>query len=1041
MESSPVIHAPRAGEASRFGLPRRSRAALLAAGLVLIAAGSWWIATRSARERRTVEALLAEAYSRQRTFEFRLPALTYASVLVQRGDRAAFARPVSLLEAESLIARRLAGDPDNAEWLRLRARAEMLDRNFDDAVSTLKRAADAQPDDASLLADLGVAYALRAEGERREIDYGAAIDTLWRFLRARPDSPLALFNRAVVYERMFLYDDARKDWERYLQLDPAGGWAAEARVRKQVIERRMEAREQALKSLASASGYLQAVKEGRAYDPEFYLWPAVTDWLPAAVRDPGARAAVATLARLLRERHGDSWLEDLLRAKPDARYRDATTHLAAAAKYNLADDAEAALEEARQAQRIYREAGVRSGELRAKYEEVYALFRALEGKKCLPVAGQLVQEATRLGYGWIRSEALMESGNCRGITGDRGGERVDFELALSAARANGYKTLELRGLGLLGGNAMFLGNQLAVWQQVANRLSMYWQAPYPGNRGHQFYHDLSSASTALDYRFSAFVFRRASATEISRTPNQEVEAYAHAVAAGLAGSAGLTGEAEQEFNRAGELFARCRQTASSQLKRFGVEVTRAEFEVERNAEAALRQLERISPGGGRFSTLDTEVVFFQAEGRAKLTLGDLTGAEAAFRQAIQRNEQELASLPARADRSGLLRKSGDAYRGPVYLSLSRKPNEAFKQWEWYRAADLPGSRRGLDLVAPVASLASEILISYVTFPDGTLNAWVLADGKMEARRLPVKSEDLESVATRFVRQCADPRSPLRSLRRDGRRLYDWLIAPVGGRLGPGHVLVIEPDGPIGAIPMQALIDPDGKYLGERFPIVVSHGLASYAERSQMSPLTSRSVALVIANPALGSDLAKAFPPLEDAAREARDVEALFPAATFLSGKASTLEALESFRSDAEIFHFAGHSVSAGSDVGLLLATADESGIDGRMLRGSQILGQDWSRCTLAVLSACSTGTGERNGFVNPVSLVRAFLNAGTGRVVASRWNVDTTATAGFMRRFYQSVLSGTLPSAGLQDAAEALRKNPATAHPYYWAAFQLFGYK
>jgi CHAT domain-containing protein len=167
---------------------------------------------------------------------------------------------------------------------------------------------------------------------------------------------------------------------------------------------------------------------------------------------------------------------------------------------------------------------------------------------------------------------------------------------------------------------------------------------------------------------------------------------------------------------------------------------------------------------------------------------------------------------------------------------------------------------------------------------------------------------------------------------------------------------------------------------------------------------------------------------------------MFTGAKVLSGKASTVEALESSRAGIEIFHFAGHSVSTGSDAALLLAASGD-GRNGRLLKSSQLLGQDWSRCSLAVLAACSTGTGERNGFVNPESLVRAFLNAGAGRVVASRWNVDTQATAGFMRDFYQSVLSGMLPSAALRDAAETLRKNPATAHPYYWAAFQLFGYK
>jgi CHAT domain-containing protein len=297
------------------------------------------------------------------------------------------------------------------------------------------------------------------------------------------------------------------------------------------------------------------------------------------------------------------------------------------------------------------------------------------------------------------------------------------------------------------------------------------------------------------------------------------------------------------------------------------------------------------------------------------------------------------------------------------------------------------------------------------------------------------------VITRFLRECADPRSPSGALKRDGRQLYEWLIAPVAGRLRAGRALVIEPDGPIGAIPLQALVDSSGTYLGEQFPIVVSRGLEQYQERSHLKPLSRESNALILANPRLGSDLAKAFPPLEDASREARELATLFRRARLLSGEQSTIEALQSTRPGAEVFHFAGHTISSAGEAGLLLAPSRESDSGGRLLKSSNLLGQDWSHCLLAVLSSCSTGAGERNGFVNPESLIRAFLNAGAGRVVASRWNVDTAATAGFMRRFYESVLSGAPPSSALREAAEALRKDPATAHPYYWAAFQLFGYK
>ena len=421
METAPVIHVQYVRETAGFRRLLRTRPSTLAlaAGTALIALASWmawWISAMPLRELPSTAALLGQAYTGRRTSELRLPG-AYAPVRVRgRDDRSTFARPIALLEAESRIASRLAANPDDPDWLRLRARADMLDGDYEDAVSIMRRTVDMRPEDVSLLADLGAAYAMRAEGEHREIDYGAAIDTFWRVLRVRPDFPLAVFNRAVVYERMFLFDDARQDWGRYLQLDPNGGWAAEARGRRQMIERKMEARDQAAKSLASASGYLQAVKAGRAYDPEFYLDHAVMAWLPAAAHDASAREAVVMLAQLLREKHEDPWLEDLLKAKPDTRFWDATEHLAAAAKHNLADEAEGALSEARLAERDYRAAGVRAGVLRARYQEAYALFRAMQGKECLDVAGKLAGEAASLHYGWIESQSFMESGNRRAVT-------------------------------------------------------------------------------------------------------------------------------------------------------------------------------------------------------------------------------------------------------------------------------------------------------------------------------------------------------------------------------------------------------------------------------------------------------------------------------------------------------------------------------------------------------------------------------------------------------------------------------------------------
>jgi len=95
----------------------------------------------------------------------------------------------------------------------------------------LQRALERKPADAGLMADLGMAYALRGEAQNRAADYTLALEYLGRALQSRPDFAEAIFNRALVYERMSLWDEAAREWRRYLDLDKAGAWREEALLR------------------------------------------------------------------------------------------------------------------------------------------------------------------------------------------------------------------------------------------------------------------------------------------------------------------------------------------------------------------------------------------------------------------------------------------------------------------------------------------------------------------------------------------------------------------------------------------------------------------------------------------------------------------------------------------------------------------------------------------------------------------------------------------------------------------------------------------
>lgn len=176
----------------------------------------------------------------------------------------------------------------------------------------------------------------------------------------------------------------------------------------------------------------------------------------------------------------------------------------------------------------------------------------------------------------------------------------------------------------------------------------------------------------------------------------------------------------------------------------------------------------------------------------------------------------------------------------------------------------------------------------------------------------------------------------------------------------------------------------------------------------------------------------------DAFSEAQAVTKSFPQTRVLSGAEATLPAILSQLGGAQVFHFCGHGISNSDDGALVLAPASPAE-EGAQLTAPLLSGQAMNHCRLAVLSACSSGVGENRGPVNPKSLVNAFIRAGVEDVIASRWRIDSFTTAQFMEAFYGSLRAGRSVREAMRLAGGEIRANPATRHPYYWAAFSVFG--
>ncbi len=211
-------------------------AAPVAAAAVVAGGAAIWI-ERSSPSLSSTNQLIAQAYTEQRPIELRFPGAGYGPIRQQRGEtgpnHSRMDEPPELLQAESQIARGLANQPQDAGWLQAKARADLFEGQYQSAIEALQQAEGARPEDVSIKIDLATAYFERAGTKpnpaEHAADYALALRSLNSVLSENPNNLVALFNRAVVYERLKMFPEATADWQRYLQIDPEGEWAVEAK--------------------------------------------------------------------------------------------------------------------------------------------------------------------------------------------------------------------------------------------------------------------------------------------------------------------------------------------------------------------------------------------------------------------------------------------------------------------------------------------------------------------------------------------------------------------------------------------------------------------------------------------------------------------------------------------------------------------------------------------------------------------------------------------------------------------------------------------
>jgi CHAT domain-containing protein/tetratricopeptide (TPR) repeat protein len=1046
------------------------RLAMVGASLLaVVGVGSWVVIQRN--QPAHANQLLARAYTEKRTLELRIVGASYAPLRVSRGPAASFtSRPEALLEAEALIASQLASHPSDASWLRAQAQADVLEGKYDAAVEALRRALELEPHSPAILTDLATAYFQRAQQEDRKEDFGAAFEYLSQVLKLHPDDAVALFNRAIVSEHLFLYQQALDDWEHYLGVDAGSEWAGEARNRANAVREKLKEHGSLTPLLspvqvaAMATGASPGSEGGQRSEVdqriEEYLHEAIRSWLPQAFPatrangDLSALQALFFLADLTSQQHGDRWLADLLHGSSAPQFPQAITALARAVQANDAGEYDVSRQQAELSEKWFRASGSTAGVLRAQFEQTFAAQMTRKSEACRQQAIAAEAESKRYSYPWVQIQLGLEESVCSALMGDLGTQERAARLALDRAQQTGYGALYLRAQGFVAGYKFDAGRWSDGWKLANRGLERYWSGRLPAMRGYNLYTEVAySAETAGQSHLQMAIWREAVAA-IDSDPDARLRASAHYLAANAATVAEMPNVAERQYAEAARLYAFAPQDDATRRDRVELEIRTAQSEASQSEfDAALARLARVQDEVRQLSNHYLALIFYSTLGEAQLRSHHAAEAEQAFRADLGLAERRLASLTSEAERTSWSKDAAPAYLGLAESELVQgREQEALDAFEWYLGAPQRVGRGGRSTsktaVEPLPSLSdpsrlparlpllfNQTVLAYGVLPDG-LAIWVYDNRGVSVKWISKSPRELRDLSADFYAECSNPKSELSALRRDARSLYDALIGPVEQHLQSGRTLVIETEGWLARVPFEALLDSNDRYLIERAPIVHSLGQDWQARLRSDTGISVDLPALIVGSSA--SSPADGLIPLPDVAAEADAVASGFHSARVLKGGAATLSAVRGELPGAAIFHFAGHSLATPDRAGLMLDNANgQQGVP-QLLDADRLRHIRLPNLQLALLSACSTasGSGGSSGFDG---VTDAFLRAGVPHVVASRWAVDSAETRGFVADFYHNALSGQSVPDAIRLTSRKMLANPRTSHPYYWSAFAAYG--
>ena len=428
--------------------------------------------------------------------------------------------------------------------------------------------------------------------------------------------------------------------------------------------------------------------------------------------------------------------------------------------------------------------------------------------------------------------------------------------------------------------------------------------------------------------------------------------------------------------------------------------------------------------------------------KSEAALGNEAQAAQALDQAIDVFDKARAKFRSDEFKMGLFSDLQVVFERAIGMhSRLGQPAKAFDISERSRARALldavagraevgNGEAVALDAATLQAMLKpDEVVVAYHALPD-RLVAWVLSSEGVREATLPVavKRADL----ARLVDAYRDALINLKPATDVGDKIGTLLLAPLD--IPAGKRIIIVPHGPLHYLPFQAL-RLDGQYLIERNPISIAPSISIAARLAERTPTVAAQL-VAFGNPTINPDVAD---PLPGAEREVHALSQQFPGATLFFKEQANKTNFQGSAPNARLLHVAAHAVADTLDpLHSKVLLADENG-QPNYLEAKDVMGMDLKGTALIALSACESGLGRVEDGDEVLGFTRSFLSAGTSTLLASLWPVSDAATETLMTTLYDDLAKGEQVQDAMRDAQRAVLANPETAHPFFWAPFNLIG--